>query len=567
MADSTITALPASTPKSTDIYVIVDTTDSTQAPSGTDKKLTYSQIKTDLTNSITALSYQGNWNANTNSPTLTSGSGTTGNVYVVNVAGNTALDGASNWKVGDWAVYSGSGWFKANNYDSVATVNGQSPNSAGAVSINTDNVNEGSTNLYFTNARTDARINAQKGIAGGIASADITITGTGLLTGGGNLTANRAINLNPAFVHTNSPAAFANVNYTIQSSDRAVAQVGTMTASRTVPLPPASSIPAGEAIFVYDLSGTVTNVNTLVITRSGADTINGGTSITMGTAYGGLTFTSDGLSKWHTSTISATSGALLATNNLSDLSNVATARSNLGLGTSATQPATAFQRISRTTVNNVNYTAVGTDRYIAQTGTLSATRNWTLPFANTVAAGEIVTTGDESGTAKSGTPIVVQPRLGDSMNGSTGANISLNYAYATQSFISNGSNGWYVLPKTDLFFVDFTVTVSGAISGSFTGRVSRIGNNNVIFTFPDFSGTATTSNPIYLDTFPTGFLPSSNSNGIMSVRSNTSSYTFGTGVMDSGGRLTVFSSLFAANFTSGNTVGISKGCYIYNITT
>lgn len=567
MADSTITALPASTPKSTDVYVIVDTTDTTQAPSGTDKKLTYSQIKTDLTNSITALSYKGNWNANTNSPTLTSGSGTTGNVYVVNVAGNTTLDGASNWKVGDWAVYSGSSWFKANNYDSIATINGQSPNSAGAVTINTDNVNEGTTNLYFTNARTDARINAQKGIAGGIASADITVTGTGLLTGGGNLTANRAINLNPAFVHTNSPAAFANVNYTIQSSDRAVSQVGTMTASRTLTLPAAQSLPAGEAIFVYDLSGTVTNVNNLIITRSGADTINGGTSITMGTPYGGLTFTSDGLNKWHATTISATSGALLTANNLSDLNNAATARTNLGLGTAAQQPVTAFQRISRTTVNNANYTGVATDRYIAQTGTLSAARNWTLPVANTVAAGEVVTVGDESGTAKAATPVVVQPRLGDSMNGDTGGSISLNYAYATQSFISNGSNGWYVLPKTDLNFVDFTVTVSGAITGSFTGRVTKIGNNNVIFTFPDYSGTATSGNPIYLDTFPTGFLPSSNSNGIMPVRTNSSAYTFGTGVIDSSGRLTVYSSLFAANFTSGNTIGIAKGCFLYNIST
>lgn len=565
MADSTITALPTSTPKSTDVYVIVDTTDSTQAPSGTDKKLTYSQIKTDLTNAISALSYKGNWDANTNSPTLTSGAGTKGDVYVVTVAGNTTLDGISNWKIGDWAVYSGSSWFKANNFDAVASVNGQSPNTAGAVTITTDNINEGTTNLYFTNARTDARINAQKGVTGGIASADITITGGGLLTGGGNLTANSVINLNPAFVHTNSPAAFANVNYTIQSSDRAVSQVGTMTASRTLTLPAAQSLPAGEAIFIYDLSGTVTNVNTLVITRSGADTINGGTSITIGTAYGGLTLTSDGLNKWHTSTISATSGALLAANNLSDLNNPATARTNLGLGTAAQQPATAFQRISRTTVNNANYTGVATDRYIAQTGTLSATRNWTLPFANTVAAGEVVTVGDESGTAKTTTPIVVQPRLGDSMNGDTSGYIILNYAYATQSFISNGSNGWYVLPKTDLFFVDFTVQVLGAISGSFSGRVTKIGNNNVIFTFPDFSDTCVNNTPIYLDNIPNGFLPSSNSNGIMPVRTATSAYTFGTGVLSSTGRLSVYSSLFAANFTVGNTIGIAKGSYLYNI--
>ena len=41
----------------------------------------------------------------TNTPTLTSGSGTTGNFYIVSVAGSTNLDGITDWKVGDWAVF------------------------------------------------------------------------------------------------------------------------------------------------------------------------------------------------------------------------------------------------------------------------------------------------------------------------------------------------------------------------------------------------------------------------------------------------------------------------------
>jgi hypothetical protein len=51
------------------------------------------------------LVFQGAWNANTNTPTLTSGSGTTGHFYIVSVAGSTNLDGITDWQVGDWAVF------------------------------------------------------------------------------------------------------------------------------------------------------------------------------------------------------------------------------------------------------------------------------------------------------------------------------------------------------------------------------------------------------------------------------------------------------------------------------
>ena len=51
------------------------------------------------------LIFQGTWNAATNTPTLTSGSGTTGHFYIVSVSGNTNLDGITDWKVGDWAVF------------------------------------------------------------------------------------------------------------------------------------------------------------------------------------------------------------------------------------------------------------------------------------------------------------------------------------------------------------------------------------------------------------------------------------------------------------------------------
>ena len=49
--------------------------------------------------------YQGTWDANANNPFLQSGVGFTGEYYIVSVAGNTTLNGISNWQVGDWAIF------------------------------------------------------------------------------------------------------------------------------------------------------------------------------------------------------------------------------------------------------------------------------------------------------------------------------------------------------------------------------------------------------------------------------------------------------------------------------
>ena len=83
-----------------------------------------------------ALSYQGTWNASTNTPTLASGVGVKGYYYVVSVAGSTNLDGVTDWKVGDWAVYNGTAWQKVDNTDQVISVNGQT----GAVVLNAASV-------------------------------------------------------------------------------------------------------------------------------------------------------------------------------------------------------------------------------------------------------------------------------------------------------------------------------------------------------------------------------------------------------------------------------------------
>ncbi len=107
-----------------------------------------------------ALSYQGTWNASTNTPTLASGVGTKGYYYVVSVAGSTNLDGITDWKIGDWAVYSGTAWQKVDNTEAVVSVNGQT----GVVVLTAGDISGAA------NAPTNTNITSMTGVTGGIST-------------------------------------------------------------------------------------------------------------------------------------------------------------------------------------------------------------------------------------------------------------------------------------------------------------------------------------------------------------------------------------------------------------
>ena len=111
------------------------------------------------------LSYQGTWDANTNTPTLTSRVGTQNQYYVVSVAGTTNLNGISDWQIGDWAIFNGSVWQKIDQSPAVQSVNGQT----GAVVLTAANVGATPNTAYV-------------------------LAGTGI-SGGGQLTGNVTINL------------------------------------------------------------------------------------------------------------------------------------------------------------------------------------------------------------------------------------------------------------------------------------------------------------------------------------------------------------------------------------
>lgn len=132
-------------------------------------KLTTAQIPDSL---IGGTVYQGTWNANTNSPALSSGSGTKGHYYVVSVAGTTSLDGVSSWALGDWAIFNGTAWEKVDNTDAVLSVNG----ATGTVVLDTDDIAE-AANLYFTEARVlGTDLAGFSATTGAITAADTVLT-------------------------------------------------------------------------------------------------------------------------------------------------------------------------------------------------------------------------------------------------------------------------------------------------------------------------------------------------------------------------------------------------------
>ena len=98
--------------------------------------------------------YRGTWNASTNTPTLSNAdSDASGDLYQVNVAGSVDFGaGPIAFEVGDKVVNNGTIWEKWDHTDAVNSVNGQT----GVVVLDTDDVNEGVTNLYYTESRVNA---------------------------------------------------------------------------------------------------------------------------------------------------------------------------------------------------------------------------------------------------------------------------------------------------------------------------------------------------------------------------------------------------------------------------
>ena len=198
--------------------------------------------------------YKGSWNANTNTPTITSGTGTQGNYYVVTTAGTTTIDGVSSWAVGDWIIFNGTVWEKIPNVDAITSVNGQT----GVVSLTTSNINEG-TNLYYTDAR---------------ARAAISLTTSG--SSGASTYSSGVLNI-PTYTLAGLGGAAAATTITINGTAQ------DLSASRTFSVGTVTSVSGTGTVSGLTLTGSITN--------SGSLTLGGTLTLTSGNVTTALGFT------------------------------------------------------------------------------------------------------------------------------------------------------------------------------------------------------------------------------------------------------------------------------------
>jgi hypothetical protein len=108
------------------------------------------------------LSYQGTWNASTNSPTLASSAGTNGYYYIVGTAGSTNLNGITDWQVGDWLLFNGSTWQKLDQTNLVTSVAGRT----GAITLSNSDVAGSAA------SGSNSDVTSMSGITGGITTPD-----------------------------------------------------------------------------------------------------------------------------------------------------------------------------------------------------------------------------------------------------------------------------------------------------------------------------------------------------------------------------------------------------------
>jgi hypothetical protein len=483
----------------------------------------FGKVQNQINSLIGGSIYQGVWNAATNTPTLTSGVGTDGYYYITNVAGNTNLDGISDWHVGDWAIFHGGVWQQVDNTDAVVSVNGYT----GAVSLVSSDIPEGATNLYFTNTRARQAISLTTTGSSGAATYN---DGTGVLNIpnynpdlSGYVPATRTLTINgTAFdltadrswsVGTVTSVAELTLGTTGTDVTSSVA-TGTTTPVITLNIPTASAANRGALSsadwttfnskqaalngtgFVKISGTTITYDNSTYALDSAVVKLTGDQSIS-----GTKTFTGFGLFDntifikqdssvsflaGYNSIDSDTTGIIfsLPAGNMAKfvLTSLSASRNYTlpnATGTIALTSDIVPYSLPIATASVLGGIKVGSNLSInATTGVLDATYSYTLPIASTTVLGGVkvdgstitinATTGVISGTASYSLPIATASVLG-------GVKIGAGVSVDAGGIISVSTN--YVASRGQTNWNDSTVI--GNVVGMLAWK--NYGNNHVIF--------------------------------------------------------------------------------------
>jgi len=361
------------------------------------------------------LSYQGSWNASTNTPTLVSSAGTNGNYYIVSVAGSTNLNGITDWLVGDWAIYNGTVWQKIDQTNTVTSVNGQIgavslayADLAGAIPTWNQNTTGTAANVTGTVAIANGGTGQTSAGAAFNALSPITTTGDLILGNGTNSATRLGIGANGYLLTSN----------------------GTTASWQPAPAAGVTSFSAGTTGFTPSsaTTGAITLAGTLVVG-------NGGTGATTLTGY-----------VKGAGTTALTASATIPNTDIT------------GLGTMSTQDATSVA----ITGGTINGATIGATTAAAITGT-TITASTKFSGSNYDASGS----GGGSLRTSSGAACL-QWGAGGGVNLTLDGAFNMNPANATISIAPTGTGTLTVNPATAGTINNMVIggTTAAAITGT-----------------------------------------------------------------------------------------------------
>lgn len=211
--------------------------------------------------SYNQLTYAGTWNASTNTPTLVSSVGVTNTYYIVSVAGNTNLNGITNWNVGDWAIFNGSVWDRIAGGSTETFSNITVTSLTGYMYANNNSPVTASTTIPNTAITGLGTMSTQNANAVAITGGTInSVTETNGVYANANITS--LANTFPNSYLANSSITLGNVTVALGSS---ASTIGNLTLSNV-------AISSGNATFTNE-NVTTSNITNLI---SGNVAISGG---------------------------------------------------------------------------------------------------------------------------------------------------------------------------------------------------------------------------------------------------------------------------------------------------
>jgi hypothetical protein len=368
-------------------------------------------VSTGLTGSVV---FKGGWNASTNTPTLASGTGSAGWMYIVTVGGTQNLGGGSfTYTAGDLLVYDGTNWIAVAANNGVVSFNTRT----GAVTLTGTDVttalgftpyNSTNPNSYISSI-TSSNVTTALGFTPlqttSLSVATNSPSGAGSLSYSGNVftfTPPLAYSLPTATVGTNSTGTLGGVkvdgtSITITGGVIAVSSAltsatqfkGNWDASANTPTL-SSSLPAGRVAgwqYIVSSGGTqdigngstVWTIGDLVI-YDGAKWVripSGNNVVSFNTRQGAVTLTSGDV----TTALGFTPGALAGSSSITTLGTIATGNWN-GTVITGQYGGTGVANTGKTITLGGNLTTSGA---FTTTLTVTAVTAVTLPISGTLA--------------------------------------------------------------------------------------------------------------------------------------------------------------------------------------